>query len=108
MCAHAYIYIYIRVYHVYSVPTQHTVQAGPSDTLHNSLHIKLHRHPYTLSMCQEDQLAKPQQPLNTFTQAHIRSCHDSHHAVCAALCRLLRLLIAPAPVPTVDIDQLLR
>lgn len=62
----------------------------------------------TLSMCQEDQLARTQLPLNALTQAHIRPCHGIHHAVCAALCRLFRLLIAPAPVPTVDMDQLLR
>ena len=62
----------------------------------------------TPTMCQEDQLASEQQPLNALTQTHIRTCHDIRHAVCAALCRLFRLLIAPAPVPTVDMDQLLR
>ena len=32
----------------------------------------------------------------------------AHDAICVALCKLLRLLIAPAPVPTVESDQLLR
>ena len=51
-------------------------------------------------------LATTEQQLHCMRLPCSRS--SAHVAICVALCKLLRLLIAPAPVPTVDNDQLLR
>ena len=90
-CLHYY-------YHVSIQPKPHSYKSLHKKLAQTSLHL----------VCVRRTWQKPLRRLNALTAAPTRTYHDVRHAVCTALCRLLRLLIAPAPVPTVDMDQLLR